>query len=715
MRPLAWPLLSVLLGIGTLLAAETSQAQTPGPPPKVTLSGEQLRLVSASVNEAGAAAAIDGNTGTDWEVSGGWPQEIVLELPDLSYVTALRYIHGSRTTHYLTQYRIYASEDGKTWINTSAPGAIKNTALVWEIRLSWPKHARYVKLVYLGSGGGDRALTAEINVVSAPYTPPPSVTPLPAPTSAAPVPPPSACFTLGGEDLPKAGYDVNTLWNQHGMSVTSLSDSHGGARGALAPMFKGDVARGLGIQGGALGEIEQGEGVVVHFGGAPQRSLDVGLRQLYKEGSKAVPAPPDGVETASWAAYRGGVVVASGTVDAVENPGTRGKATFAIDVPEGFDQIAFFSEERGSDFSLEFVRAMNHGQGCGFFQGSPGGSSEPAGGGHTGRDGSAPASGGTPGAAASPTMVSGQVCHIPARFFQTKNTWYEKIPATMATSPHSSHYVNDILLNSRTLIANTTEWSVPVWQASADTPYVTVQVNSATARANGWHKVPIPAKAVPAGNDAALKGHYRDGHMVVLSADGRYAWDFFGAKKRPNGQWTATTIRRWDRRGSGGLESYDRQGSARACPTSLLNGLITQEEFKKGSIEHALAFAYWGAPKKAYTGVYPCKAYRQDVSDRPWAIPDGTRLQLDPSVNIDALGLNCPGGKMVAKALQQYGMIMVDNCGPGCNSIYAESLVGKNSSWGNAFSCLNKIPLNKLRVIAPIRPSSGSTNICLPE
>jgi hypothetical protein len=48
---------------------------------------------------------------------------------------------------------------------TSAPGALKNTSLAWEVRLTWPHEAKFVRIDYLGSGGGS-INTADISVVS---------------------------------------------------------------------------------------------------------------------------------------------------------------------------------------------------------------------------------------------------------------------------------------------------------------------------------------------------------------------------------------------------------------------------------------------------------------------------------------------------------------------------------------------------------------------
>jgi len=160
-----------------VLVSETQAQTTGGTASKVVLSGDQLSLVSASVNAEGAGAAIDGNAGTYWTAIGGLPQEIVIELEESHHVTAIRYVHGSRTPNYLTQYRIYASEDGTNWVNTSAPGTIKNTATVWELRFSCPKDARFINLSWDREASVSSVHVGEIQVISDSVTTPPAPPP----------------------------------------------------------------------------------------------------------------------------------------------------------------------------------------------------------------------------------------------------------------------------------------------------------------------------------------------------------------------------------------------------------------------------------------------------------------------------------------------------------------------------------------------------------
>lgn len=287
---------------------------------------------------------------------------------------------------------------------------------------------------------------------------------------------------------------------------------------------------------------------------------------------------------------------------------------------------------------------------------------------------------------------------IAQRFFQKRSTWHEKIPASPRIVEHSDDYVNDVIINNSVLTINYHGWSVPVWYARENTPYQVVPTSDSRPAQYGWNNVPIPPEAMPASKS--------DGHMVVISHDRKYEWDFYQARKSSDGTWRATIIRRWDLSSDGINSPYDLKGSCRVAPIPLTHGLIMFEEIQRGYIDHAIAFAYWGQ-KMPDVGVYPCEKNNGGINPRPWALSLGFRLQLDPDVDIDALGLN-PASKIIAKALQEYGMVFVENCGPGCNSVYAESLDDKEQSWQGLFDgTITNLPLNKFRIVEPIYPNEN--------
>ena len=87
------------------------------------------------------------------------------------------------------------------------------------------------------------------------------------------------------------------------------------------------------------------------------------------------------------------------------------------------------------------------------------------------------------------------------------------------------------------------------------------------------------------------------------------------------------------------------------------------------------------------------------MNTRPGAIPEGARLQLNPKLDIEKLNLT-PAAKIIARALQEYGMFLGD--GAGDIAIYAENFAYKaKNPWQGILSekDLYGIPYNELRVL----------------
>lgn len=91
----------------------------------------------------------------------------------------------------------------------------------------------------------------------------------------------------------------------------------------------------------------------------------------------------------------------------------------------------------------------------------------------------------------------------------------------------------------------------------------------------------------------------------------------------------------------------------------------------------------------------------------PFAIPEGARLQLDPSLteeDFDRMGLD-RAGKIIARALQEYGTILVDDS--GSFKIYLEDLINNpytTQKWTDPGLNLTKetiygIPYTSFRVL----------------
>jgi len=251
------------------------------------------------------------------------------------------------------------------------------------------------------------------------------------------------------------------------------------------------------------------------------------------------------------------------------------------------------------------------------------------------------------------------------RPFSDDSIWNTKIPANAKIHPNSDKMIAHLKSSSYSdgghFSINIYSWSVPVYDAYADTPRVTIYRDDGSVY---YTNVPMPkgAQADP----------QEDRHMCVVDWDNKVEWDFFNLRWEAN-QWRAHLCRPWDLYGSG--VNPNRVWGCRGSSVPLLAGLIRPEEIEAGVIPHALVFAYW-LPRRGWK-VYPPAATTDGKSDDIYAIREGARIQLDPNLNLDTIPGLTRAGKIIAKCMQDYGIICVD-CAGGI-PLYAENPLGRET------------------------------------
>jgi dienelactone hydrolase len=220
---------------------------------------------------------------------------------------------------------------------------------------------------------------------------------------------------------------------------------------------------------------------------------------------------------------------------------------------------------------------------------------------------------------------------------------------------------------------NTTEWSSPLYVVPADQPRVKVNIDAAHSRygprdigymAAEFESVPLPPDAQSAGPQESLLVPWVDHELIVYQPATDTAWEFYHLVKDANG-WSAT--------GGGRITGvshsngdYDPWPSATphgmtGSGIPMFAGLQRLEELRRGTIDHVVGVSIPHVKKD----VFRSPATRSDGEwTTPDAVPEGTRFRLPPDLNIDALPLT-PYAKMVAKAIQAHGLVIVDrDCRP---------------------------------------------------
>jgi hypothetical protein len=271
--------------------------------------------------------------------------------------------------------------------------------------------------------------------------------------------------------------------------------------------------------------------------------------------------------------------------------------------------------------------------------------------------------------------------------FSTTSPWNVPIPPAPALDANSAA-IAAYLGSELKAYADLYEFGTPVWEASASDPLNTVSCTESWGTCQlGQQQIPIPAGAETSGGS--------DGSMVVIDSSTHMGYDFWRASRTSLTSWSAAWGTRFEMGGTG------TGGGATGAGVPLLAGLPRLAEMAQGHIDHALAFA----SNNTCSSVYRYPASKTDGSSTQGdCIPEGARIQLDPSIDVDAIPGITPGEKVVAHALQIYGAYCKDTGGAKL-AFGFENPAGKPNPYpGLGFSWdyydMPHIPWNHLRVLS---------------
>ncbi|CAN5841924.1 hypothetical protein BH20GEM1_BH20GEM1_11460 [soil metagenome] len=266
-------------------------------------------------------------------------------------------------------------------------------------------------------------------------------------------------------------------------------------------------------------------------------------------------------------------------------------------------------------------------------------------------------------AAATSTLASADGTSDPttARFFAPDSFWNQLLPADAPLDPASDALVADLVAEvAREQAQGTGPWistknSTPLYTVPQDQPTVRVALDSATQTKlqAALERVPLPPGAVPA------KGE--DGHLTVWQPSTDTLWELYRAREEADGwhakfggamQNVSTSIGHYS---TAAWPGATHRWGATATSLPVIGGVMTLDDFEAGDFDHALAVNL-PAPRKTE---YSWPAQRTDGNGSAKAIPEGARFRLDPSLDLDALSMH-PVARMMAEAVQQYGMVVRD-------------------------------------------------------
>jgi hypothetical protein len=220
----------------------------------------------------------------------------------------------------------------------------------------------------------------------------------------------------------------------------------------------------------------------------------------------------------------------------------------------------------------------------------------------------------------------------------------------------------------------------------------TIAASPAPERVQGLPDVPIPAGARPSAGS--------DGSMIIIDPATGAEYDLWQVEQETDGSWSASNGSVYNVAWDGAPATYGSRGAG----VPYLAGLVRHWEIAQDALQHAIAFAY---PNVAVAGCVWPASKTDGNSPLPNALPEGARLQLDPTLtdaDFAAMGLDRTG-RILARALQRYGMILIDVAGRP--KIMVEDLTANTlapASWSDVDTRLTDetiaaIPLTAFRVL----------------
>lgn len=238
--------------------------------------------------------------------------------------------------------------------------------------------------------------------------------------------------------------------------------------------------------------------------------------------------------------------------------------------------------------------------------------------------------------------------------FPADSHWHAPVDG-LPVHPQSAAYVNSIGAGDGVKAdfgSGTWEGGpigIPITQVASGQAKVPVTFEYADESDPGPY--PIPADALIEGGPDADG----DRHVLVVEPGSCRLYELFAAHPNGDGSWSAGSGAVYDLRAND--LRPDGWTSADAAGLPITPGLVRYDEVAAGRIDHAIRVT---VPSSQNTYVWPARHAASDSGD-PALPPMGLRLRLRADADLSGLG---PQARVVAEAMQTYGVIVADNGSP---------------------------------------------------
>ncbi len=285
------------------------------------------------------------------------------------------------------------------------------------------------------------------------------------------------------------------------------------------------------------------------------------------------------------------------------------------------------------------------------------------------------------------TTGTGTTSTSSIRFYADSSFWNVPIPSNPSIDPNSANIVATTIVPniSNAHLTNSSAWGISLATATSSSPLYAVQCT--TYCTSSTTTFPIPLGAQPSTGS--------DHHLTVINPANFQELDLWEASySSTTNTWSAgsVTVNDYGPTGWGacGLPGTHCNSSV-AAGFAGMGGVVRPEEIGQGHIDHALSIVM----TTTLANYIACPATHTDGdSTNQYAIPEGARIQMDPSFDVDSQSWPA-WEKIIAHALQTYGAYVSDK--GGSMAIYGQTDINAgNVTWTSVGVPENGAPLSDL-------------------
>ena len=221
------------------------------------------------------------------------------------------------------------------------------------------------------------------------------------------------------------------------------------------------------------------------------------------------------------------------------------------------------------------------------------------------------------------------------------------------------------------------DFSIEVLEAAPGTPLQTFQPTEDHFLPDcDLDPVPVPAGGALEGESGYECQGDGDCHLIVVDRSRQKLFEMWRADIR-DGRFRGGCLAVWDM-----MRAYPPSGRGEQCTSADAAGypiaplLFSADEVEAGSIDHAIRFILPNGRIRQGEYLHPATHGTRATSGPPDAPPYGTRLRLRADFFLDRLP--GAGARVVARALQKYGMVLADG---GSVALTARSDRSTRAKW----------------------------------